>query len=109
VSSPSSVGGKRDAVEAIVCQLLIHVFLGELPLANQFTKGGHNVIKGKLVVVDAARLHLVGPSNDEWNANATLIALAFQTSQFPIPAEKLGVGTALLMGSVVAAEDNDGI
>ena len=61
------------------------------------------------MVVDNAGFDLSGPSHDEGNPDAALIALALQSPQLPVTTEELRVGAAFLMRSVVAAEDDDGV
>ena len=49
------------------------------------------------------------PSGNKWNADASLVGATLQPTETTVAIEEGGVGTAFLMGSVVAGEDEKGV
>ena len=98
-----------DAVEAVVFQFLVQVFLRETLVANQFAEGRHNVVEGQLMVVHGTGFHLARPADDERDADAAFIALALQTAQLAVASEERRVGSPFFVRTVVTAENHNRI
>ena len=103
---PQQGGGEGEAVEAVTLQVFVYVLLGEALVADKFAEGRQHVVEGELMVIDPAGGDVPRPPGNEGHADAALVTLAFQAAQLAVPAEERGVCTALLVGAVVAAEDD---
>lgn len=92
------------SVEAIARELAVGVALAEVLHAGEVAERRHEVVEGELQVAHLACLHVSGPPCYERNAYAALVALALESAQFTVASEEFGVGTTLLVRSVVGNE-----
>ena len=97
-------GQEGQAVEPVLAATGIAA--GKVVHADGLAERGQHIPEGHLVLTHAARSHMPRPTHDEGDAYATLVTTALQAFQFAVAAEERGVGTALLMGAVVACEDH---
>ena len=98
-----------DAVKSVARQSTVGVALAEVLHTGKVAECRHKVIECKLQVACCASLNASGPPCYERNAYATLVALALQSAQFAVATEVFGIGTALLVRSVVACEDDESV
>lgn len=102
-------GSERNAVEAVAFELLVQILLGELLVAYQFAEGRHHIVEGQLMIVHRTGRHVSRPTDDKRNSNTTFVALALQSAQLAVASEECRIGTAFLVGAIVATEDNQRI
>ena len=102
-------GKNGDAVEIVGLQTLVAIALLIASDAGKVAEGWHEVVEGEGQVADGTGLHMSRPSGNEWNADTSLVSAALQPTETTVAIEEGGVGTAFLVGSVVAGENEQGV
>ena len=100
-------GINGDAVVDVA--LVVLVGLGEVANTSHVAEGGQEIIEGKLQVGDFAGLDLTGPAHDEGDADAAFVGGTFESLEKSVAVEEGGIGSTLLVRSVVGGEDHDGV
>jgi len=100
-------GINGDAVVDVA--LVVLVGLGEVANAGHVAEGGQEIVESKLQVRDFAGLDLTGPAHDEGDADAAFVSGTFESLEKSVAVEEGGIGSTLLVRSVVGGEDHDGV
>ena len=100
-------GINGDAVVDVA--LVVLVSLGEVANAGHVAEGGQEIIEGKLQVGDFAGFDLTGPAHDEGNTDTAFVSGTFESLEKSVAVEEGGIGSTLLVRSVVGGEDHDGV
>ena len=96
--------------EAVVdVALVVLVGLGEVANAGHVAEGGQEIVESKLQVRDFAGLDLTGPAHDEGNTDTAFVSGTFESLEKSVAVEEGGIGSTLLVRSVVGGEDHDGV
>ena len=80
-----------------------------LPLFCDFAESGHEVIEGKGEVTFCSWLYFTWPTDNEGNANATLVCTTLQATELTVVIEIFGICSTLFMRAVITGKNQHGI
>lgn len=98
-----------NTIKPVVFQTWVAIALLIVFDACQVAECCHQVVEGKLVVVDDTGSHLSRPANDEGESDTAFVGATLQAAEFCITIEESGVCPALFVRTIIGGENHNGV